>query len=174
MHKHSDAYDILEKIMLKVLLEYPSHAIWAMISVAKSTVDKRRKRCQDIFDKVKVRPATISLISTLTYAQSRKKLDKPSPATIKTSKLIDEGDRLVQQLLFLSNYSIKDNEQLQMDNQMKTLARCLPCSLVIPLQAALTVSLPPKSAEIATHKPFPITLPTFHRTNVLSRSDVAC
>lgn len=60
LHSNSVLYDVLERVLLKVLMAYPHHAFWAMASGSKSeksaTSGKRTKRTRAIFQKVTVSP----------------------------------------------------------------------------------------------------------------------
>lgn len=65
LHSNSTLYEVLERILLKVLMAYPHHAFWAMASGSKSeksaTSGKRTKRTRAIFQKGTVSPLSLLL-----------------------------------------------------------------------------------------------------------------
>lgn len=47
--------------MTRTLLSFPDHALWAMMSVAKSTMKKRSSRCLAIFKHAQVGKSVLPL-----------------------------------------------------------------------------------------------------------------
>ncbi|GAA5989436.1 hypothetical protein JCM11641_007903 [Rhodosporidiobolus odoratus] len=145
LHPNELLHEVLETILRAVLRSYPHHGFWAMASGAKSNTSRRSKRNLRIFQKVKTEAGTAS------------------GATSDVGLLVDEGLKLVDQLLHLCNYPINGKvETLSLKKTFRNLHDLAPTSLIIPLQSSLTVSLPFDAAQAATHKPFPPNLPVIH------------
>lgn len=53
-HQNKSTYDILEGVIVKVLIQYPQHALWHIVAVGKSLNKVRSNRCSAIFSKAKV------------------------------------------------------------------------------------------------------------------------
>lgn len=77
--------------------------------------------------------------------------------------LIDDGIKLVDQLLALCNFNISKNDPLNMKKTFPALYRLAPSTLIIPLQASLNVTLPSDASQIETHRPFGERLVVFHK-----------
>lgn len=77
--------------------------------------------------------------------------------------LIDEGILLVDHLLALSDYPLKDSATLSMAKVFPALYRITPTKIIIPLQSQLNVSLPSDASQHIQHKPFPDRKIVFHR-----------
>ncbi|BGP12911.1 hypothetical protein JCM10213v2_000828 [Rhodosporidiobolus nylandii] len=143
LHPNEQLHDVLEKILLSVLRSYPHHGFWAMASGAKSNTQRRSKRNLRVLAKIKTET-------------------NGSRGTSNVSVLIDEGLRLVDQLLNLCNYPITGKvDSLSLKKTFPQLYKTAPTSLIIPLQSSLTVSLPFDASQAANHKPFPPNLPVF-------------
>ncbi|GAA5857265.1 hypothetical protein JCM8547_009406 [Rhodosporidiobolus lusitaniae] len=144
LHANEMVHEVLTDILLKVLESYPHHGFWAMASGAKSNTSRRQKRNTKVFQKAKSNAST-------SRGQSSN-----------VSILVDEGLKLVDQLLNLCNHPINGKvDTLSMKKTFPGLYKTAPTSLIIPLQSSLTVSLPFDSSHVATHKPFPPNLPVF-------------
>ena len=163
LHPNVKVGSRLKDILLKVVAHYPHHGFWAMASGAKSTTAKRSAANMDILERAKVRARfTVvqehSLITPLHQA-AYKKTDRRGD---NTARLIDQGLKLVDELLALCNHNISKTDSLSLRKIFPRLAESLPDDLYIPLQSSLTVSLPSDASQFATHRPFPSRLPTFH------------
>lgn len=85
--------------------------------------------------------------------------------------IVDEGLRLVDQLLALCNFPITGKvDTLSLKKTFPQLYKTAPCKLIIPLQSSLTVSLPFDASHAAAHKPFSDSLPVFQGTCTVGRS----
>ncbi|GAA5902167.1 hypothetical protein JCM6882_006719 [Rhodosporidiobolus microsporus] len=145
LHANEHVVDTLELILAKVLTTYPHHGFWAMASGAKSNHSKRSKRNLKIFQR----------------AKSEASSSRASASNV--GILVDEGLKLVDQLLNLCNYPINGKiDTLSLKKTFPQLYKTAPTSLIIPLQSSLTVSLPSDATQAAVHKPFPSNLPVFH------------
>ncbi|GAA5994714.1 protein kinase MEC1 [Rhodotorula paludigena] len=142
LHGNDTLFEALEQILIKVVVSYPHHGFWAMASGAKSNTSRRSKRNLRIFQKAKEAAAS-----------NRSSVVGP---------LMDEGLRLVDQLLAMCNYPISGKiDTLSLKKTFPLLWKAAPTKLIIPLQSSLTVSLPYDASQAATHKPFPDNLPVF-------------
>ncbi|BGP36884.1 hypothetical protein JCM10449v2_000786 [Rhodotorula kratochvilovae] len=143
LHGNDHLFEVLEQILLKVLASYPHHGFWAMASGAKSNTSRRSKRNMRVFQKAKEAAAASRTASAV-------------------GTLVDEGLRLVDQLLALCNHPINSKvDTLSLKKTFPALYKLVPTKLIIPLQSSLTVSLPFDSSQAASHKPFADNLPVF-------------
>ena len=53
--QNKSIYDILERIIISVLINFPQQALWQLVAVGKSVNKVRSGRCSIIFAKAKVR-----------------------------------------------------------------------------------------------------------------------
>jgi serine/threonine-protein kinase ATR len=53
-HSNPEVYKHLERLIMKVLEEYPNQALWLFTSVVKSTKQNREERGRLILDKLRV------------------------------------------------------------------------------------------------------------------------
>lgn len=162
MHGNDTLFEALEQILIKVVVSYPHHGFWAMASGAKSNTSRRSKRNLRVFQKAKVRflrpLASVGLSSFMSHSQEA----AASNRSLVVGPLVDEGLRLVDQLLAMCNYPISGKiDTLSLKKTFPLLWKAAPTKLIIPLQSSLTVSLPYDVSQAATHKPFPDNLPVF-------------
>ncbi|GAA6005621.1 hypothetical protein JCM10207_005273 [Rhodosporidiobolus poonsookiae] len=144
LHANDFVYEALEQILIQVLISYPHHGFWAMASGAKSNTARRSKRNLRVFQKAK------------------NKAEIPGGRTSDVGPLVDEGLKLVDQLLNLCNFPITGKtDSLSLKKTFPNLYRTTPTKLIIPLQSSLTVTLPSDNSQSASHKPFPASLPVF-------------
>ncbi|RVD85244.1 uncharacterized protein DFL_003570 [Arthrobotrys flagrans] len=125
---------VLEKIILRILIAYPQHTMWSILAVFKSGQADRRNRATKIL--------------------SRLKTEKAANVDLKT--FIVASQKLVQELLALSNFEIKGKpSHVSLRDDLNFQHNVAPVALIIPVQSALSVSFPadgltPKSG----HNPF--------------------
>ncbi|KAK4058120.1 hypothetical protein OIO90_000859 [Microbotryomycetes sp. JL221] len=142
LHQNDHVWDVLQQILHAVLREYPQHGFWGMASGAKSTIEKRRRRNMKILD----------------FAKSSATKDNRQLAV----EILDQGLRLVDELLRLCNWPIQKTDNLSMCKTFPQLDNMMPLSLIIPTQSSLTVTLPARSDAILQHNAFPDRLVKFH------------
>jgi serine/threonine-protein kinase ATR len=154
-HPNDSIFAVIETILVKLLVNFPHPTFWAMVPVQKSTNTRRVKRCQSVFAKLSSDP-------DVAHSNGKEHVDK-------VSRLAREGSRLVDQLLKLATTEPKSKDNtIKLDQYFPDLLSCMPCSLQIPLQSSLTVTLPSAATESlgggkARHRPFPKHLPTFRK-----------
>lgn len=80
------------------------------------------------------------------------------------SNLIDASSALVDALIGLCTFPLTKDQanSLSMKKTFPSLYQLAPIRLMIPIQAALNVSLPSDASQMLTHKPFPDRLVVFH------------
>ncbi|XP_064619014.1 serine/threonine-protein kinase ATR-like [Lineus longissimus] len=134
---HADAgvFYIIVEIVKKVLVQYPQQAMWLMMAVSKSSYPIRMKRCQEIFSQAK---------------QMDSKLDR----------FLMDATKLVDRLLDLCNKKVEGNiVTISMAQHFRTLKRLVEDNrfsrILVPLQSALTVTLPSTPGSHAEHDAFP-------------------
>ncbi|KAK9679778.1 hypothetical protein K7432_016161 [Basidiobolus ranarum] len=141
-HRNKSVFQVLEQIIINVLTVYPQQALWAMMSVSRSTYKIRANRCNTILTKVKSDPH---------LRNTPKALDILIPQAIK----------LTDQLLGVCNYPVSSRETtLSINRDFRTLQRMTPLNIIVPLQSTLTVTLPASSQTLSSHNPFPAEQPT--------------
>jgi len=146
LHPNGDVFVTLRKILARVLEHYPHHGFWAMASGAKSNAKPRAKKNKLILQEARDQ--------FLRQAQHQ-------PGQLDIALLLDEGLRLVNDLLGLCDYPLKTTEPLDMRKTFPSLYNNTPTKLIIPLQSSLNVSLPSNPQLRTTHQPFPDNLPVF-------------
>ncbi|XP_006456710.1 hypothetical protein AGABI2DRAFT_78376 [Agaricus bisporus var. bisporus H97] len=141
-HPDQETYRILEKLILKVLEEYPKQALWLFTSVVKSTKLNRQRRGRTILEQLQ---------------------HNPKVARTNIPTLVQKSVSMTNELLALCDYQIDDDKRtLNMRKDFPRLSPLGHCELIIPLQESLTANLPPSSSSQSTHQPFPANLPMFH------------
>ena len=127
-HSNLSVFEHLEAMILKVLIAFPQQAIWQMISVSKSSLPFRARRCNDILLKVK------------------------NDATLRN--LTKQSAQLADQLLSLCNYNVPVNIQtISLKSEFRILQRMVPLELIIPIQSSFLVNIPLNPND-AKHEPF--------------------
>ncbi|KAK6532224.1 serine/threonine-protein kinase M1 [Arthrobotrys megalospora] len=127
-------WGVLEKIILRILIAYPQHTMWSILAVFKSGQVERRNRANKILNRLKTEKA----------------------ANVDLKTFIVAAQRLIQELLALSNFEIKGKpSHVSLRDDLNFQHSVAPVALIIPVQSALTVSFPadgltPKSG----HNPF--------------------
>ncbi|CCL98247.1 uncharacterized protein FIBRA_00241 [Fibroporia radiculosa] len=138
-HDNEDVHEILSKLISMVIQEYPKQALWLFASVVKSTKKNRNSRGIAILNKLRQ--------------------NSENPTTV--PQLINECQRMTDELLGLCDAPVREAKSLSMRKDFSRLFSLAPSQLIIPLQESLTASLPPTSSNEATHRPFPVDAPTF-------------
>ncbi|XP_033108232.1 serine/threonine-protein kinase ATR-like isoform X2 [Anneissia japonica] len=134
-HSHPDVFQRLKEIIAKVLVAYPQQAVWMSMAVSKSTHPVRQQRCQEIFER----------------ARSLNKHMK---------KFISDATKLSDRLLELCNKQPTDRSMtMSINSEFRSLKRLVDdpnfSNIIIPLQAAMNVTLPSSPGAYQHHDPFP-------------------
>ncbi|THH16411.1 hypothetical protein EW146_g4222 [Bondarzewia mesenterica] len=144
--ENAEVYNVLAKLILMVLQEFPLQAIWLFLAVIKSTKPIREGRGRQILDRLKNLPSNTSRATVL-------------------PRLVNECMAMANELLAMCDHHFKDDgKSYSMKKEFPRLAKLVPCNLIIPLQESLIATLPPTSSTVDSHyQPFPADPPTFHR-----------
>ncbi|EWC44205.1 hypothetical protein DRE_06950 [Drechslerella stenobrocha 248] len=132
--KSDIAWVNLEKIILKILTEYPQHTMWSILAVCNSGQPERSKRAK----------ATVAT------------LKREKTGIVDPKSLANSAQKLLDELLHLCNYEIKGKpSHVSLREDLKFQHSVAPVALIIPVQAALTVSLPADGLTVKHgHNPF--------------------
>ncbi|KAL8622808.1 hypothetical protein ACOMHN_026929 [Nucella lapillus] len=113
---------------------FPQQAMWMMVAVSKSSYVVRSRRCHEIFAAAKLK----------------------SP---KLTKLLHDATKLTERLIELCDKESRTMSTMSMSQHFKTLKRMADenmfCEILLPLQSAMTVTLPASMGEQGQHNPFP-------------------
>ncbi|CDZ97128.1 serine threonine-protein kinase atr [Phaffia rhodozyma] len=134
-HPNGSVYRQIYRIIVYVVRTYPLQSIWSMVSVSQSKKEDRVKRCVGIFDKLRA-------------------IDEVG----NVSNLIDKALLMTKELLKLAKLDVsKSTADVSMDRVARSLKSLAPSPLMIPIQEALTVSLPSEAVSKGKdHNPFPV------------------
>ncbi|KAK6543275.1 serine/threonine-protein kinase M1 [Orbilia ellipsospora] len=129
----------LERLIIKILIAYPRHTLWSILAVFKSAHNdrrtaERRTRAQRILHH----------------------LENQRTGTVDLKSLIVAAQKLVHELLGLSNFEIKGKPtHVSLRDDLGFQHNVAPVALVIPVQSALTVSFPADGlTSKVDHNPF--------------------
>ncbi|XP_041373194.1 serine/threonine-protein kinase ATR-like [Gigantopelta aegis] len=119
-HAQPDVFQQLQNLIAKILVLFPQQAMWMLMAVSKSSYSMRVKRCQEIF-------ATAKLLNPELH------------------KFIQDATKLTERLLELCEKK-SETPTLSVSQHFKPLRRLLEdsnfSSILLPLQSAMTVTLP--------------------------------
>ncbi|XP_068737355.1 serine/threonine-protein kinase ATR-like isoform X2 [Montipora capricornis] len=139
-HTNKTVFEQLEKILAKLLITYPQQAMWMMMAVSKSSFAMRKTRCVRIFSQAISRDA-------------------------KLKKFLEDSTKLTDRLLEVCNKEVSkgaSKDKLSISHDFSVLKRLVSDSgfsdIVVPLQSAMTVTLPSGAGSHLDHNPFPGTL----------------
>lgn len=172
-HADVGTYRVLSRIILAVIMAYPLQSIWSMVSVSQSKKHERLSRCQAIFKKVRSAragadpqfsqtPETPRASSQLAGKNAREVGD--------LSTFINKAMAMTTELLKLARHEVvKTSSSFSMRRHFPVLQQLAPSPLLIPLQEALTVSLPSSAAALKRHEhnPFPVTTVRFKGQQII-------
>lgn len=87
-HPQKEVHVQIKSIIVKLLLHYPQHSLWMMISVMKSSYSVRKKRCAEIFADTHLRADSMSKLIADFTALAEKLIDlcnKDIPSDVETT-----------------------------------------------------------------------------------------
>ncbi|KYB25791.1 Serine/threonine-protein kinase ATR-like Protein [Tribolium castaneum] len=134
-HPQKEVYVELKSIIIKLLLDYPQHSLWMIISVIKSSYKVRARRCVEIFSDSKLKSATML-------------------------KLVNDFTSLAEKLIELCNKSVpQDVETTTVSALLRALPRMLAkpefSEIMIPTHKFRKLVLPNPDFSNTQHNPFP-------------------
>ncbi|KAF9190175.1 serine/threonine-protein kinase M1 [Haplosporangium sp. Z 767] len=140
-HQNKQAFEVLERIIIKVVIVYPDQAIWQMVSVSKSVVAERKLVCNKILERIPVKERNLG-------------------ETV--FKQIKEAMKLCDLLIALCMASVPEKvSKLSLEkNFPKIHTEFQPrYNVMIPCQQTLWPTLPDSSKTMSSHQPFKPDLP---------------
>ncbi|KZF22699.1 hypothetical protein L228DRAFT_247070 [Xylona heveae TC161] len=147
-HPHSEVYGILVNIIVKVVIAHPQQALWTVLAVVKSSSRERASRGLVCINRIKEYP--------------KKKVD---PAAIDPRKLVNQGQKLSEQLLNVCEAAVEAKvPNVSLSRDLGFSHKVVPCQLVMPIESALSASLPTmtENANIKSHRAFSRDTVTVH------------
>ncbi|KAG0625577.1 hypothetical protein M758_2G066000 [Ceratodon purpureus] len=132
-HQNETLVQLIKQIIIYVLQIYPQQALWTMAAVSKSTVPGRREAAADIIH------------------QARTNVQRD-----KDKSLFHQFAVLIDQMIKLSFYPGQPKAKIvNIQSEFSALKRMMPVGVIMPLQKALTVSLPADGLSNMKYNPFP-------------------
>ncbi|CAN6601487.1 serine/threonine-protein kinase Mec1p [Trichomonascus vanleenenianus] len=135
-HDHKETFGLLKTIIFEITKNYPSQALWFVISATSSDDKAREERAREVIEALLVTNSGIEgLRETIISARDF------------INALVDFTQR---------SQSKSENNALK-----STLSKfgfrksTMPCNLAVPVQAMMTITLPSNPEAIKYHKPFP-------------------
>jgi len=146
-HPQQEVYAVLAHIITKVTLAYPQQALWPLLATAKSSTPDRANRGAGLLNKIKQKP-------TKTIRNEGNSVD--------IKKHIADGQRLSEQLLKACEAPVGERTTglVSLTRDLGFSKTVVPCSLVVPIEKALTAGLPTVPVDyhaLKYHKAFPLT-----------------
>lgn len=139
-HPNPEVYRYLEDIIVKVVTAHPQQALWNLLAVSTSTQLERKSRGGLIL-------RTLISSSKKTYAGG-----------MDLRTMIEKGQKLSQQLLHACTAGEFSSNRTHLASITKDLGfnpkYCCPSPLAVPVESALTATLPTLTDSVRTHKAF--------------------
>ncbi|KFY23332.1 hypothetical protein V493_05913 [Pseudogymnoascus sp. VKM F-4281 (FW-2241)] len=139
-HPNQEVYQYLHQIIVKVVSTHPQQSLWTLLAVTTSTQTERKTR-------------GASILQTL-FSSSR----KLSPAGVDLKTMIQKGQKLSQQLLVACTAGDFPTNRTTFVSITKHLGfnpkHCCPSPLAVPIESALTATLPTLADSVGSHKAF--------------------
>ncbi|XP_058072546.1 serine/threonine-protein kinase ATR isoform X2 [Magnolia sinica] len=130
-HQNDEIVRLVKHIITSVLQEYPQQALWTMAAVSKSTVAARRDAAAEIIQAARKGSGQGSDINSL---------------FVQFASLIDHLIRLC----FHAGQS--KAKTINISTEFSALKRMMPLGIIMPVQQALTVTLPTYDASLTSSK----------------------
>lgn len=127
-HKNEDIVRVVKLIITSVIQVYPQQALWMMAAVSKSTVAARRDAASEIIQ------------------AARRGFKSGSDA----SNLFGQFGSLIDQLIKLCFHPGQPKARaVNLSTEFSSLKRMMPLGVIMPVQQALTVTLPSCVTDLA-------------------------
>lgn len=150
-HPNTEVYKYLQQIIVKVVSAHPQQALWSLLAVCSSTQSDRKNR-------------GISILTVL-----RNMPRKTEAGSYDLKNMIKMGERLSDQLLLVCNGGDFQGNRTITASITRDLAfnarTCTPSPLAVPIESALTATLPTLTDSVRNHKAFSrdvVTITNFH------------
>lgn len=142
-HKDTKVYEILAGIIIRVIAAHPQQGLWPLLAVVKSSKPDRVNRGGYVLSKLKERGKPLR--------HENNNLD--------IKQLIAQGQRLADTLLHACNVPVDARTaQVSLTRDLGFNAKVAPCALVVPVEKALTATLPIGGEDVSmkNHRAFPM------------------
>lgn len=132
-HQNDDVVRIVKYIITSVLREYPQQALWMMAAVSKSTVPARRDAAAEILQSAK----------------------KGCRRGSQNSALFNQFPTLIDHLIKLCFHPGQPKAKtINISTEFSSLKRMMPLGIILPVQQALTVTLPSYDSDMSDQSGF--------------------
>ncbi|KAI5062158.1 hypothetical protein GOP47_0022697, partial [Adiantum capillus-veneris] len=132
-HQNEDVVHLVKHIIVAVLQAYPQQSLWTMAAVSKSTVAERCSAAAEIL-----------------------KLAKNGLRQEMNKDLFSQFIALIDQLIRLCFHGGASKARtLTLSSEFSSLKRMMPVGVIMPVQRALTVTLPADGLTNTSYNPFP-------------------
>ncbi|KAL6603454.1 hypothetical protein ACP70R_043815 [Stipagrostis hirtigluma subsp. patula] len=132
-HQNVDVVRIVRYIIISILREYPQQALWMMAAVSKSTVAARRDAAAEILQSAK----------------------KGCRRGSENSALFSQFPSLIEHLIKLCFHSGQPRARtINISTEFSSLKRMMPLGIILPVQQALTVTLPSYDTNMSNQSDF--------------------
>nr|XP_031859926.1 uncharacterized protein CI109_004533 [Kwoniella shandongensis]KAA5526998.1 hypothetical protein CI109_004533 [Kwoniella shandongensis] len=133
LHPHGEVGIVLKKIVAGVIRTYPQQALWPTVGVMQSKRADRKKACLSVLSRAQANDNGVAMMV--------------KDANVLSSALLKFTDDQVEDKR--KEFSLKDRFPYLSPSELKR------TRMILPLQDALTCSLPTTSETIKSHNPFP-------------------
>ncbi|PSR90721.1 phosphatidylinositol 3 [Coniella lustricola] len=140
-HPNPDMFSYLQHIIIKIVEVYPRQALWGLFAIMTTRQAGLRMR------------RGMALLTQLRDS-SGKKVDGSS---FDLKQLCRMGEKLAEQLLLAcnnGNFQSNRTTHASLSNDLHFNTKCVPCPLVVPIEACLTAALPTVTDNVKKHKAF--------------------
>ncbi|GIK07921.1 serine/threonine-protein kinase M1 [Aspergillus viridinutans] len=125
-HPHATVYELLSRIVAKVVNAFPQQGLWTVLAVVKSSSKDRASR-------------GINCLHKITEANKKSKTELP----VDMRGMINQGQKFSEEMLKLCTARIEEKaSKIHLARHLGFNHKVAPCRLVVPFQAMLTPSLP--------------------------------
>ncbi|KAJ5895477.1 hypothetical protein N7495_007168 [Penicillium taxi] len=138
-HPNTTVYDLLTRIVVKSVYNFPQQGLWTVLAVVKSSNKDRASKGFHCLQKI------------TDYVARHK-------TAIDIRRLINQGQKFSEELLSLCLVHVEDRvTRVQLSRDLRFNHKVAPCRLVVPFQAMLIPSLPAShdSEYLKGFRPFP-------------------
>ncbi|WVQ82128.1 hypothetical protein IAT38_004256 [Cryptococcus sp. DSM 104549] len=132
VHPNRDVARVVRGIIVKVISEYPQQALWPVVGVMQSRRDERKKACREVLTKIESKNNSVGT-------------------------MIKDAERFSHTLLKFTDDKTdgKKRAAMSIKDHYPYVTLALPTKMILPLQDALTCTLPSTSDTVMSHNPFP-------------------
>jgi serine/threonine-protein kinase ATR len=141
-HPNPEVFERLNRILVRVVEAYPKQSLWGLMGIMTTKQQStRRERGQRV-------------VHSLVRGVGATKVDG---AGIDLRTLIRQGEKLSEQLLLACNngrFTVNRTMTVGLRDDLGFNHNCAPCHLVVPVEKALTATLPTLTDNVKKHRAF--------------------